>query len=493
MYNKTKIRKITSQNAKHQQKYMEIYAIGGYDEVGRNMSAVRVGDEIVILDMGINITPLAKSGDIKVETLSREELYNFTIVPDDRIIKDKKKVAAIVLSHGHLDHIGAVFALAEQYDCPIIGTPYTLEILRKIIKGESERKTKPTTIFAKKSDDVEREYDGAMTTYRELRNKFIVVPNNSKYKLNENINIEMVGCSHSIPDSAIVVLHTKEGVVVYANDWKFDDSPTDMNFPNYKRLFELGKQGVKVLIDGALNIEKKGYCPSEYIGQELLKGALLKTQHQELSSYGSLLVVTAFASNIARFQAVQRFAEMLNRRLIVLGGSTVKYITAAQGLGKISGIIELYKSKSSIKTVLGRVKKDPNKHLIFCTGNQGEENAVLSRIAGRDYKGFSFPRGTQVFFSSSIIPSDINKKNVENLEKLLDKQGCRIYRDLHASGHAYKEEHREIIRMLKPKTIIPCHTDNEGKLNYFKLGIEEHYKIGKTMLALNNGDVVRIK
>ncbi|PKM92124.1 MAG: hypothetical protein CVU81_02165, partial [Euryarchaeota archaeon HGW-Euryarchaeota-1] len=472
---------------------MEIYAIGGYNEVGRNMSAVSVGDDIVVLDMGINITPLAENGDLKVENLAAEELYDLAIVPDDRVVKDKKKVVAIVLSHGHLDHIGAVFALAEQYNCPIIGTPYTLEILRKIIKGDSERKeriqTRASNSGKNKNEKLEREYDGAMTAYRELRNKFIVVPNNSKYKLNKNIIIEFVRCSHSIPDAAIVILHTQEGVVVYANDWKFDDSPTNGDIPNYKRLFELGKQGIRVLFDGAINVEKKGWCPSEYVGQELLKGALLKTQHQELSSYGSLLVVTAFASNIARFQSVQRFAEILGRRLMVFGGSTVKYITAAQALGKVYGVIELYKGRMSIKKALDYVKKDPSKYLIFCTGNQGEHNAVLTRIAGKDYAGYTFPKGTQVFFSSSIIPSDINRKNVENLEKLLVGQGCRIYRDLHASGHAYKEEHRELIRLLKPRYIIPCHVGDEGKMNYFKLGVEEGYKIGTTMLALNNGDV----
>lgn len=463
---------------------MEVYAVGGYNEVGRNMSAVRVGDDIVILDIGMHITPLAENPDIDINKLSIEELYRLNIVPNDKVIKDKTKVKAIVLSHGHLDHIGGVFALANHYNCPILGTPYTLEILRKIIKDDSERKSK---------DILEKEYNGAMVAYRKLYNKFVVVQNNSKYKLNKNITIEFIKCSHSIPDSAIIALHTKEGVVVYANDWKFDDSPTTKDFPNYKRLYELGKQGVKVCIDGALNVEKRGVCPSESVGQDLLKGALLKTQHQEFSSHNSLLVVTAFASNIARFRAVQKFANMLGRRLMVFGGSTVKYITAAQSLGLVSGVIELYKSRSSIKNALEKVKKDPSKYLVFCTGNQGERNAVLTRLARQEYKGFTFPRGTQVFFSSSVIPTDINRKNVSELKELLIKQGCYIYDDLHASGHAYKEEHRQLIRMLKPKVIIPCHVGDEGKRKYFELGREEHYKLGINMFNLSNGDILKIK
>ena len=189
---------------------VEIIAIGGYQEVGKNMTAVRIGDDVVIFDMGIHLDRISMHEDTDIDRMHSLDLIERGVIPDDTLMKDVDgKVKGIVFSHGHLDHIGAVAKLAHRYDAPLIGTPYTAALIEKQIKGE--RKFKVT-------------------------NPIKVLNPGSKVKLSNDITLEFVQSTHSIPQAVFPVLHTSEGVIVYALDFKFDNHQKVSPPPDYKRL-----------------------------------------------------------------------------------------------------------------------------------------------------------------------------------------------------------------------------------------------------------------
>ncbi|MGZ4857614.1 MAG: MBL fold metallo-hydrolase, partial [Methanobacteriaceae archaeon] len=201
---------------------VEIIAIGGYEEVGKNMSAVKVGEDIIIFDMGINLDRVHIHEDTDIARMHSLDLIERGVIPDDTLMTDVDgKVRAIVFTHGHLDHIGAVAKLAHRYEAPLIGTPYTLGLVQNSIKQE-------------------RKF--------EVSNPLQVLNSGEKIQLSPDITLEFVGTTHSIPQTVNAALHTSEGIIVYANDFKFDNHQTISPPPDYQRLRQLGRQGVLALI-----------------------------------------------------------------------------------------------------------------------------------------------------------------------------------------------------------------------------------------------------
>src|SRR3989344_8495286 len=213
---------------------LEICAVSGYSEIGRNMTAVKIGDEVVILDMGISIQAIStyEKEEGSARALSAEQLMDIGAIPDDRKIEDwKPLVKAIVLGHGHYDHIASVQFLAAKYKCPIIGTPYTLQVLKSLLKDDEVK----------------------------LPNKFVALEQDEKMRISEKITLELISISHSTLQCALVALHTNEGSILYANDYKFDNNPVLGNKPNYKRLTEIGKEGnLLLLIVESINALEEG-------------------------------------------------------------------------------------------------------------------------------------------------------------------------------------------------------------------------------------------
>ena len=203
---------------------IEICSIGGYSECGKNCTAVKIDDEVIIIDIGLNMENYVKHTQDQYDDVVKREyndLLSVNAVPNMSLIKDwKNNVVAIIPSHGHLDHIGAIPFMAKIYDCPIICSPYTAEIIKRIL--EDKRIKLPNQI---NSLDV-----------------------NGTTKISDNITIEFVSMTHSIPDTVMVVIHTPEEVVIYGNDFKLDDTPTLGQPPNYKRLKEIGDNNPKLLI-----------------------------------------------------------------------------------------------------------------------------------------------------------------------------------------------------------------------------------------------------
>ena len=443
---------------------IEIISVGGYSEIGMNMSVVRYGNEAVILDMGVHLENYIRfTGDQDIENFSLRDLIKERAVPDDSVIKDiKKNIIAITPSHGHLDHIGAIPYMAGKYNAPVICTPYTASVIQAILK---DRRTG-------------------------IKNTIKTVPNNSKIKLSENITLEFVEITHSIPDTALVVIHTPEGKIVYANDYKLDDKPVIGGKPNYKRIKELGVEGnVKALIIDSLYADVEKKTPSESDAKEMLREVMLDHDHSSKA-----VVISTFSSHIARLKSIVEFGEKLNRKIVFLGRSLAKYVYAAQDIGMInfSERVEILPYKRQIKRLLKSVEKEGHeKYLIVATGHQGEPNAVLSRIANGEMI-FRFREGDHVIFSCTVIPSPLNESNRKVLEEKIESKRAEIFRDVHVSGHAYRVDHRELINMLKPKHIIPAHAGPEKTIHMAKLAEELGYKRGKTVHIMHDGKRIEV-
>ena len=278
---------------------MEIVGVGGYGEVGRNMSLAKLGNDAIILDMGFNIQKLAdleESGGNRL-TAGRKSMIKAGAIPDDSKIKSyKDNVKAIAISHCHLDHCGAIPYLANSYKAPIIGTPFTTEVIKNILS----------------EDNIS------------LQNKIHSLNNGNSVKVGD-VEIELINVTHSTPSTSLIALHSKEGIIIYGNDFKLDNHPILGQKPDYSRIKEIGRTGkVRAVILDALysNTEKK--TPSELVAREMLKEVMIEEDE------GNAMVVTCFASHLARIKSIIDFASKINRRVVLMGRSFLKYVSSAE-------------------------------------------------------------------------------------------------------------------------------------------------------------------
>jgi len=441
---------------------IKIQAIGGYSEVGRNMTLVSYKEESIIFDMGVHMENYIHVSDEDNDgTISVAELEHANALPDDSMIKNKDRVIAIVPSHGHLDHIGAIPYLAQKYNCPIICTPYTAAVIRSILKDKD----------------------------MSLPNEIIVVNIDQKIKVSDNMAIEFVNMTHSIPDTATVVLHTPEGSVVYSNDFKLDDTPTLGKKPNYERLTELGNSGkVKALILDSLYAHLDRHTPSESSAKEKLKEVMFSSKDDDI------IIVSTFSSHIARLKSIVEFGMKLNRKVVFMGRSLARYVYAANdaNIMDFSGLVEIVPYKKQMKKKLKEIEKfGKKKYVVACTGHQGEPGAVLSAIA--DHKlGIRLKKNDVVIFSCTVIPSETNEQNRLALEYKLEKDKVKIYKDIHESGHASRKDHDKLIDMLRPKHVIPAHAETEKKEFIIKLCEGKGYKKGKTVHLIGDSESIDV-
>ena len=436
---------------------MRFYAIGGYNEVGKNMSAVETGGEVVILDMGVYMDKVVTLED-EDRNIPTKDLIAMGALPDDHVLEGKN-VVAIVLSHGHLDHIAAVPRLAEKYKCPIVVTPYAAEILKLLLK------------------DAGSEY---------LIKNMYVIKAGETATLSQKIEVEYVHMTHSIPHTAMMVLHTKEGAVVYLNDYKLDNNPTLGERPDYKRIKQLGKEGVKLLVSECVRVADEARTPPEYVAKVLMNDAIDRAYEENTAVF-----VTTFASHVARIRTIIE-ANKNKREIMMLGRSLGNYLTPANDLGLIDlDGINIYSRPKAVAKACGMLRQHPEKYLVIATGNQGEPNAVLTRMSRNEYD-FTFRKEDQVIFSSEVIPNPINEANRFTIEQNLREKGVRMLHHVHVSGHARREDHRDMIRMLNPETVLPNHGETERQASYAALAMDEGYKMGDTVKVLYNGAVINL-
>jgi len=441
---------------------IDIYAVGGYNEVGKNCTAINVDGEVLIIDLGIHLESYIKlTEDEDLVKIDADKLMDVGAVPDISVLdKVKNNVKAIVISHAHLDHVGAVPYISDKFNAPIICAPYTSEIIKSILRDDSIK----------------------------IKNEIKTVNIGSFYKISDDLKIEFIHITHSIPQAALVAIHTKYGVILYAVDFKLDLYPTLGKKPDFKRLEEIGKEGVIALVVESTYASDARKMPSESVAKEMLRDVLLGTNNKD-----NIIIVTTFSSHLARLKSIIEFGKKLNRKILFLGRSLAKYVKAGEEIGIInfSKDVEIIKYSKQIERRLKQIGKDRKKYLLVTTGHQGEPKSVLNRIAKGDLKFKLLPEDN-VVFSCRTIPTPTNIANREALENELKLFGIRIFKDIHQSGHAAREDLRDFINLVKPKNIIPAHGNKEMKDALADLAKEMGYKLNKNVFLVKNGQKVNI-
>jgi ribonuclease J len=444
---------------------IEIWAIGGYSKFGKNMTGVRVGDEVIVLDMGASMdrmVALEEKGIEEPVKLGAKELIAAEVIPDDRDFFKEwgNKVKAIVISHAHLDHLWASIKLAEKYKCPLVMTPFTAEVLYNIIRNEKIN----------------------------FKGKVIKMNAGSSYKVSGNITIEFVYATHSTPQSVMTVLHTRTGRLLYTGDWKFDEYPTLGKRTDYDRLKQLAKDGIDIMICEVTRVDESKRTFSESIVKEMFKDILFWTENID-----NAIFVATFASHVARINMLVSMARELKRQPLIMGRSMINYASAGErtGIVNITKYAKMFTFKQQIAKALKDVEKRRKDYFVICTGGQAEPNSVLNRISLNQYK-FKFQPEDQVIFASSVIPTEINIANRAELERRLKQNKVRIFSDVHVSGHAAREDVRDLIKMLKPKHFIPTHGDLKKVASSIELVKELGYVFNKTSHILEDGQKIEL-
>ncbi|TSC94922.1 MAG: ribonuclease J [Parcubacteria group bacterium Athens1014_10] len=416
---------------------LKIIPLGGMEEVGRNMMLIEYGNDIVIIDMGLQFPEEDMPG------------IDF-IIPDISYLRDKlNKIRGVIITHGHYDHIGAIPYLASQLGNPIIfGTQLTLALIRK---RQDEFKDKPNLNLQ-------------------------VITHKDRIKLG-CFEIEFFRVSHNIPDCVGVIVHTPEGIIIHTGDFKIDLNPADGMLPDLAKMANLGEQNVLALLADSTNANQKGHQFSEKeIGDNL---------EQILAKAKGRIIIATFSSLLSRLQQVFWMAEKLGRKVAIEGYSMKINVETASQLGYI---------KVKRGTIIGlaealRLPKD--KIIIACTGAQGEDRAVLMRIANEEHRQIRIESGDTVIFSSSVVPG--NERTVQKLKDSLYRKGAEVVHyqmvDIHAGGHAKQEDLKLTLRLINPRYLMPI----EGNTSLLRAHAKVAEEIGfdpRNILLVENGQVV---
>lgn len=418
------------------EKGLSIFALGGINEIGKNMYVVQYEEDIFVIDCG------SKFPD---ESLLGIDL----IIQDISYLQDNKdNVRALIITHGHEDHIGGIPYFLKQLNLPVYATDLTLGLIE--IKLKEHGLLRSTEMYL--IDDTSDLSFGS-------------------------VNITFFRTNHSIPDCIGVVFHTPIGVVVHTGDFKFDLTPVNNEPPDIHKMARIGDKGVLVLLSESTNAERPGFNPSEMAVGSHIEEAF-RNAHRKV-------FISTFASNVHRVQQVIDAAQKTNRKLVLLGRSMLNVVKVASELGHLTipegMIIEPYEIK----------KMDPQHVAVLCTGSQGEPLAALSRLASSNSRHTEVLPDDTVILASSPIPG--NEKNVSQIiDQLFLLKANVIYgseEGMHVSGHARQEELKLMLTLMKPKYFIPIHGEyrmlHKHKQLAESVGVER-----ENIFIVNNGDVV---
>ncbi len=439
-----------------------VHTIGGYNEVGKNMTAIELDEDIIVFDSGLFLPPIVELEE-RERNYTESRLRGIGAIPNDLVLgKSRNKVRAILVSHGHLDHLGAVPYIAPKYKALVAGTPFTTSILRKILQDEEiNLPNKIKTVHP---------------------NSSIMIQGKKKYK------VDFINITHSILQASLIAVHTNKGVILYANDFKLDNTPVVGKKPNYEAIKKLAKEGVKALIVESLYADDERKTASEKIARGLLEDVLLTTDNKNNG-----IIVTTFSSHIARLKSIVDFGKKLNRKVVFVGRSLNKYTGAARDVKLCPFIkdITMASYKKQVISILKKINKNRKDYVLVCTGHQGEPGSVLERMS-RNELPFQFQPSDHVIFSSKTIPTEVNLVNKQRLEKRLKQEGVRIFNNVHVSGHAGREDLRDFINMVQPEHIFPAHGDLKKQSALAELAAELGYKFGKECHVMQNSQSMKI-
>lgn len=398
---------------------LKIIPLGGLDEIGKNITVLEYGKDMIVVDCGVGFPD--------------EEMYGVDLVIPDfsYLVANQKKLRGMFITHGHEDHIGSIPYCMKQVRCPIHGTAMTNGLIK--LKLEEHELADKVKLVTHKPGDVVKA--GCFS-------------------------VEFIHVNHSIADAVAFAIHTPVGTVVMTGDFKIDPTGAD-GMIDLARLGQLGNDGVLALLADSTNVERAGYTPSENVVAESLD--------RQFKNCDQRIIVTTFASNMYRIQSVIATAQRYGRKVAVTGRSMENMLKVAQELGYL-------KVKDGTIVDISAIKSLPkNKIVIVSTGSQGENMSALYRMAFSTHKQVDITSGDRIIISASAIPG--NERAVSRIINELYRKGADVVYEksegLHVSGHACQEELKIIHGLLKPKFFLPVH----GERRHLQL----HARLAQTM------------
>ena len=417
---------------------LKIIPLGGLGEVGKNMTAYEFHNQILVVDAGIMFP-------------HNDMLGIDYIIPDYEYLRGKaSKVAGIVITHGHEDHIGAIHHLLNDVPAPIYATPLTLGLIEgKLVRNNATAKASLNKVEAGGSVEI------------------------GPFK------VEFFHVCHSIPDAVGLGITTPAGLVVHMSDFKFDQTPVDGWPTDYAKLSEFSRRGVDLLLSDSTNAERPGWTPSETVIGPAFDKVFTEAKGR--------VIVATFASLISRVQQVADATAKHGRRMALAGPSMVDNVKIARKLGYLDIPDEL------IVPIDQALQMQDHKVTIMCTGSQGEPSSIVGRLSAGTNRQFDLKEGDTVVLSSHPIPG--NEETISKTINRLLRRGANVIYDsiapIHVSGHASQEEQKLLINLVRPKHFIPIHGELRQLRRHARLaaevGLEE-----KNVLVVENGQIVEL-
>ena len=396
---------------------LRIIPLGGLGEIGKNMTVIEFGNDLLLIDCGMGFPD--------------EDMYGIDVVlPDITYLRNNaSRIRGLIITHGHEDHIGAVPYVLEAPDIPIYTTPLTAALIE--LKLEEHDLLYNTQIFTKKAGSVFR--IGCFS-------------------------IEFIRVNHSIPDAVALAIKTPVGTIVHTGDFKIDLTPISGGMIDLVRFGELGNEGVLALMSDSTNVETPGHSASERkVGESFDK---------LFQNCDKRIIITTFASNVHRLQQIINVAAKYHRKVAVTGRSMENVLRTAMVLGYMD-------VPDGVLVDLEQIKFQPkNRTVIISTGSQGEAMSALYRMAFAEHKQIQIDGGDRVIISASAIPG--NENTISRVIDELFHKGAEViydrHTDLHVSGHACQEEQKMILALVKPKYFIPVHGEHRMLVKHAELG-----------------------
>ena len=415
---------------------LKIFPIGGLKEIGKNMTVLEYKDQLLIIDCGM--------------TFPDDGMYGIDVVIPDfsYVVNNAKKIAGLIVTHGHEDHIGGIPYLLKQVNIPIFGTPITLGLIDNKLK--------------------EHGIKGNLNVFNAGETRQI-----------GKFTVEAIRTTHSVADAVCYYIQTPAATLFHTGDFKIDYTPIDDEPIQLNKFAEIGERGVDVMLADSTNVLRPGFTKSERVVGETLDGIFREAKGR--------IIIATFSSNLNRIKKIIELTVKYGRHFAVSGRSMEKVVTLAQDLGYLKlprgSFVELNKSD----------KVSDDKMVIITTGSQGEPMSALARMASDDHRNVKLKKGDMVILSSTPVPG--NEKSVSNVvNRLYEKDVQVIYNeilDIHVSGHACQEELKIIHSLIKPKFFMPAHGETRHLIEHGKLAESMGMK-PENVFILSNGDQLTV-